>query len=100
MSSESIRVRIFDQDYHLRCDDADADTLRQVTYYVNSKIAELQKQNASKNNEKIAVLTALSIAGELFETKEMYEAEMKKKRECEEKIKSITDKIGGVKNSG
>jgi len=45
----------------------------------------------------LAVLSALNIAGELFETKARYEAEAKKVREYEEKVKAITGKIDGVK---
>jgi cell division protein ZapA (FtsZ GTPase activity inhibitor) len=66
---------------------------------VNSKIAELQELTASRDDMKLAVLSALNIAGELFETKAKYEAEVKKAREFEEKIKAITGKIDGVQGT-
>jgi len=96
MSSESIRVKIFDMDFHLRCD-ADADTTKEVAKYVNTKIAELQELTASRDNVKMAVLCALNITGELFEAKAKYEAEVRKVREYEEKIKSISDRFSGMK---
>jgi len=96
MGSEVVRVTIFGTDFNLRCDGADADTTRQVAKYVNSKIAELQELTASRDDMKLAVLSALNIAGELFETKAKYEAEAKKVREYEEKVKAITGKIDGA----
>lgn len=101
MSSESVRVRIFDMDFFLRCD-ADTDTTRQVASYVNAKIAELRELTASQDNVKMAVLCALNITGELFETKAKYEAEVKKVQAYEERIKSITsiaDKIGSANSA-
>jgi cell division protein ZapA (FtsZ GTPase activity inhibitor) len=53
----------------------------------------LQNATASRDDIKIAVLSALNIAGELFEAKAKYEAELKKVQECQEKIKSLSDKI-------
>ena len=100
MSSEVVRVTIFGTDFNLRCDGADAETTRLVAKYVNSKIAELQELTASRDDMKLAVLSALNIAGELFETKAKYEAEAKKVRDYEEKIKAITVKIDGAKGLG
>jgi cell division protein ZapA (FtsZ GTPase activity inhibitor) len=99
MSSESIRVKIFDTDFFLRCD-ADPDTTRQVALYVNSKIAELQELTASRDNMKMAVLCALNLAGELFEAKAKYEAEVRKVQAYEEKIKRLNETIGEIKKAG
>jgi len=92
MSSESIRVMIFGKEYSIK-GDADTETTKQVAEYVNSKIAEIQKVTAAVDNIKIAVLSALNIAGELFETKAKYEEELKKVQQYHEKIKSLNNKI-------
>jgi len=92
MSSESIRVMIFGTEYSIK-GDADTETTRQVAEYVNSKIAEIHSITASRDNIKIAVLSALNIAGELFETKAKYEEELKKVQLYQEKIKSLNNKI-------
>ncbi|MCL2184045.1 MAG: cell division protein ZapA [Chitinispirillia bacterium] len=99
MGSESVRVRIFNLDFVLKSE-TDAETTKQVAQYVNARIAELQTLTASSDNVKVAVLSALNIAGELFETKAKYEAEAKKVQAYEEKIKSITGKIGAEKGGG
>ena len=92
MSSESIRVMIFGTEYSIK-GDADTETTKLVAEYVNSKIAEIHGMTASRDNIKIAVLSALNIAGELFETKAKYEEELKKVQQYQEKIKSLSDKI-------
>ncbi|MDR2728213.1 MAG: cell division protein ZapA [Chitinispirillales bacterium] len=92
MSSESIRVVIFGIEYSIK-GDADTETTKQVAQYVNSKIAEIQEVTASRDNMKIAVLSALNIAGELFETKAKYEEELKRVQQYQEKIKSLNSKI-------
>ncbi|MDR2579174.1 MAG: cell division protein ZapA [Chitinispirillales bacterium] len=101
MSSESVRVKlkIFDTEFSIRDNKggAGAETLEQVAYYVKSKIAELQEQTKIRDEGKIAVMSALNIAMELFETKAKYEAEARKVQECQERIKSINNMIGSVK---
>jgi cell division protein ZapA len=92
MGTDSVRVTIFGKEYSIR-GDADAEMTKQVAQYVNSKIAELQNATASRDDIKIAVLSALNIAGELFEAKAKYEAELKKVQECQEKIRLLSDKI-------
>jgi len=67
-SMESVRVVIFGTEYSIK-GDVDAETTRQVARYVNSKMAQVHETTASHDNIKIAVLSALNIAGELFELK-------------------------------
>jgi len=83
---------IFGTEYSIK-GDADTETTKLVAEYVNSKIAEIHGMTASRDNIKIAVLSALNIAGELFETKAKYEEELKKVQQYQEKIKSLSDKI-------
>ncbi|MFP4012775.1 MAG: cell division protein ZapA [Chitinispirillaceae bacterium] len=92
MSSESIRVVIFGVEYSIK-GDVDTETTKRVAQYVNSKIAELNELTASRDNLKIAVLSALNIAGELFETKAKYEEDMKKLKEYQDRIESLSQKI-------
>jgi len=83
---------IFGTEYSIR-GDVDTETTKLVAQYVNSKIAEIHEMTASRDNIKIAVLSALNIAGELFETKAKYEEELKKVQLYQEKIKSLNNKI-------
>ncbi len=95
MSSESIRVVIFGVEYSIK-GDVDTETTKKVAQYVNSKMAELHGVTASRDNMKVAVLSALNIAGELFETKAKHEEDIKKLKECQEKIEILTQKLESI----
>ncbi|MBN2036850.1 MAG: cell division protein ZapA [Chitinispirillaceae bacterium] len=92
---ESVRVVIFGSEYSIK-GDVDVETTRQIARYVNSKMAEIYENSASRDNVKIAVLSALNIAGELFELKRKQESGTTQLREMEDRVASITTKIDAV----
>ncbi len=91
-STESVRVVIFGAEYSLKAD-IDVETTRQIARYVNSKMAEIHENTASRDNVKIAVLSALNIAGELFELKEKQEKGARESGGVQTRLSSISKKI-------
>lgn len=91
-SMESVRVVIFGTEYSIKAD-VDIETTRQVARYVNSKMAEIHENSASRDNVKIAVLSALNIAGELFDVKQKQENGAKKAVEISDRVTKISKKI-------
>jgi len=91
-SSDSIHVVIFGVEYSIK-GDVDAETTRQIAAYVNAKMSEIHENTASRDHLKIAVLSALNIAGELFEMKQKHEAETRKLDEIKGKVDLLTKKI-------
>jgi cell division protein ZapA len=91
-SAQSTRVVIFGSEYSIK-GDVDIETTRQVARYVNSKMAEIHENTASRDNVKIAVLSALNIAGELFELKDKDNSGAQQIQEVSDRIASITKKI-------
>lgn len=89
---ESVRVVIFGVEYLIKSD-ADPDITKQVAQFVNSKIAEIHEKTASRDNLKVAVLSLLNIAGELFELKARHNECTVKADELESKITAIANKI-------
>jgi cell division protein ZapA len=94
-SIESVRVIIFGNEYSVKSD-TDPNTTRQIAQFVNSKMLEIQEQSSLRDNMKIAVLSALNIAGELFEVKARHDESVSKINELEEKIALLTKKIDGA----
>ncbi len=92
-SMESVRVVVFGVEYLIKSD-VDTEITKQVAQYVNSKIAKIHENTASRDNMKVAVLSALNIAGELFEFKAKYDESARKITELEDKIAALTQKIG------
>jgi cell division protein ZapA (FtsZ GTPase activity inhibitor) len=56
-------------------------------------MAEIREHNAAYDKQKIAILSALNIAGELFEYKSKNEAHEKQLGELERKAEVLTRKI-------
>ncbi|NLD99393.1 MAG: cell division protein ZapA [Fibrobacter sp.] len=94
-STESVRVVIFGNEYSIK-GDVNSETTRQIAQYVNSKMASIQENSASRDQMKIAVLSALNIAGELFELQAKFEDSTNKIRELENIIVSLNKKIDGA----
>jgi cell division protein ZapA (FtsZ GTPase activity inhibitor) len=89
---ESVRVVIFGSEYSIK-GDVDVETTRQIARYVNSKMVEIHENTASRDNVKIAVLSSLNIAGELFELKGKKENGTQEISMLENRIASINQKI-------
>ncbi|MCX7727301.1 MAG: cell division protein ZapA, partial [Chitinispirillaceae bacterium] len=64
--SESVRVIILGREYSIKSD-VDALTTKVIAEYVDNKMKEIYKSSSMLDDNKIAVLTSLNIAGELFE---------------------------------
>ena len=79
-TADSVRVFIYGDEYSIK-GDVDADTTRKVADYVDRKTMEFQKNTATRDKFKVAVLSALNIAGELFEYK----------RKCENLTKQLEE---------
>ncbi|MDG5815878.1 cell division protein ZapA [Chitinispirillales bacterium ANBcel5] len=92
---KSVRVTISGVEYSIK-GDVDTETTIQVAKYVDSKIAELHNSNASRDNIKLTVLSALNIAGELFESKAKHEEDLQKLREYEEKVATLNRRIESI----
>jgi len=62
--ARSVRVNIFDQQYHLR--GTDAAYIERLAAYVDAKIRAVAGQTNTVDMGRLAVLAALNIADELF----------------------------------
>ena len=69
MATVRATVEIFGQRLGLRAD-GDADRLQEIARFVDSRMREVADRSSSVDTVKIAVLTALNIADELFAERE------------------------------
>jgi len=91
-SSDSVRVAIYGDEYSIK-GDVDIETTKKVAEYVNGKMEEIQSGVASKDKVKIAVLSAMNIAGELLDYKKQCDEYRKRLGELEEKAFRLGKKI-------
>ncbi|MGD9200506.1 MAG: cell division protein ZapA [Chitinispirillia bacterium] len=88
-SSESVVINIGGIEYSIKTD-IDIELTLKIAEYVDQKVMEMKNNNSIRDDIKIAVLTALNIAGELFEYKSKWEQVQKKLDRIQNKISSLT----------
>ena len=95
-TDESVRVNICGNEYSIKAD-VDIDTTRSIAEFVNQKMMELKRNSPIRDNLKLAVLSAMNIAGELQEYREKYEEAQNRLSDLQQKATSLSQKItGGV----
>lgn len=95
MSTHSTRVTILGDEYPVR-GDVDGETTRRVVDYVNQKIDEVRGKTTAYDKIKLAILSALNIAGELFEYRSRQESAQQQLDEVEERAQQLVAKIDGA----
>ncbi len=90
MATVRATVEIFGQRLGLRAD-GDADRLQEVARFVDSRMREVADRSSSVDTVKIAVLTALNIADELFQERET-DQDVRQKR-LEKQAERLVDKL-------
>lgn len=76
-----VKVSIFGNEYSIM-GDADQEYILKIAQYVNDRMQDISKNISSGNKVQIAILTALNIADEYFQLREMksdISGEMEKK---------------------
>jgi cell division protein ZapA len=72
MPTKQLRVNIFGAEYVLKATENE-DEIKQIAAYVDQKMREIDQGQALGSNLKIAILVALNIAEELFQTQKYQE---------------------------
>ena len=67
-AKQTVEVEILNQKYNIKTD-TDPKWVQEVADFLNEKIREVISSKAQLNKEKVAVLTALNLAGELLKFK-------------------------------
>ncbi|MFB3896982.1 MAG: cell division protein ZapA [bacterium] len=66
-------IQIAGQEYTLRVPSSKIDQAKQLAQFVNQRMHEISQKSGTVTTSRVAVLTALAIADELFTLKEKYE---------------------------
>jgi len=66
MAVEPLNVQILDRDYRLSCEPAERDALLAAVAHVDRQMRAIREQGRVAGGERIAVMAALNIAGELL----------------------------------
>jgi len=85
----SVKVNIFGTEYPVK-GDADPEYIKEVAAYVDGKMKEVARSLTVKSTTKVAVLAALNITDELFQSRESLDA---RDRELEERLGALASRI-------
>ncbi len=66
-ANETVTIKIRDREYDIRGTD-DKERMLKVAAYVDQKLRDISSSSKGLNNEKTAILAALDIAGDYFQT--------------------------------
>ena len=88
---EPVKVRIQDQEYLLKSD-GDVEQIEEIADYVNQKLADVQDGTEGLSDRKVAILAALSIAGEYLQAK-------RERDEVKGRIRQRTDALINIIDS-
>jgi cell division protein ZapA len=91
----SVVVQVAGQRYTLKTDDDDR-LVRQVASYVDTKFRDLQKTSRSPDTQAVAILTALQVAEELFQTRDRAADLRKRVRDKTRTLLDYLAKVGRV----
>ncbi len=91
-TEEVVKVTIFGEEYSIR-GYADTEYILRVADYVDKKMREIALRSKNRAPHKIAVLTALNLAGELMDFKDKDSSELDK---VEERAKGILELLDGA----
>jgi cell division protein ZapA len=97
MTTVRATVEIFGQRLGLRAD-GDSTRLQELARFVDSRMREVADRSSSVDTVKIAVLTALNIADELFHERES-DQDVRHKR-LEEQAERLVSKLEEVMKTG
>lgn len=71
-TAQSVRVEIYDQSYNLR--GSDAEYYQKLAEYVDAKMRAVAAHGTTVDSLRVAVLTALNIADQLFALRRRHES--------------------------
>ena len=91
-ATESIRVIIYGEEYSIK-GDSDMETTKKVADFVNRKMSDVQNGVPSHDKAKIAILSAMNIAEELFRYREKCDQYLIDYEEIQKKASAISRKI-------
>jgi len=91
-----IRVKIFEQSYGLRGQEA-PEYIERLAEYVDGKMRRIADAAHLVDTQKIAVLAALDVADDYFKLRQEYEALA---RSVEERNRQVCEKLKKVRSAG
>ena len=95
----NVNVKFNGKDFLLSCDDGQEDHLDQLSIELNDKFNKLKNSMGNIGENKLLIITAITVLDEYFETKKNIEIKKKEIESIKDKFKELKSLIYEYKNN-
>ena len=95
----NVNVKFNGKDFLLSCDDGQEDHLEQLSIELNDKFNKLKNSMGNIGENKLLLITAITVLDEYFETKKNIEIKKKEIESIKDKFKELKSLIYEYKNN-
>lgn len=95
----NVNVKFNGKDFLLSCDDGQEDHLEQLSIELNDKFNKLKNSMGNIGENKLLIITAITVLDEYFETKKNIEIKKKEIESIKDKFKELKSLIYEYKNN-
>ena len=85
----NVNIKFNNKDYLLSCDDGQEESLKKLTKFLDKKYSELKDKLGNIGENKLLLITSITVLDEFFETKKNIDLKKKEIEELKKKFKEL-----------
>jgi len=95
----NVNIKFNGKEFLLSCDDGQEEHLQELSQHLNNKFNELKSSLGHIGENKLLLITSITVMDEYFETKKKIEKKKEELNNLTEKFKELKSLVYGYKNS-
>ena len=95
----NVNIKFNGKEFLLSCDDGQEEHLEELAFYLNEKFNTLKNSLGNIGENKLLLITSISLLDEYYETKKKIDMQKKEIKEITEKFKELRSLVYNYKNN-
>ena len=95
----NVNIKFNGKEFLLSCDDGQEEHLEELAFYLNEKFNTLKNSLGNIGENKLLLITSISVLDEYYETKKKIDIQKKEIKEITEKFKELRSLVYNYKNN-
>ncbi len=95
----NVNIKFNGKEFLLSCDDGQEEHLEELAFYLNEKFNTLKNSLGNIGENKLLLITSISVLDEYYETKKKIDMQKKEIKEITEKFKELRSLVYNYKNN-
>ncbi len=95
----NVSIKFNGKNFLLSCDDGQEEHLEELAFYLNEKFNTLKNSLGNIGENKLLLITSISVLDEYYETKKKIDMQKKEIKEITEKFKELRSLVYNYKNN-